>query len=882
MNVRLVALLAAAVVAISKASAGTNLPIYIEDNHAGSFYWLAQHVDLAGHYTLIHFDAHSDASAIFDSDKVRDALSNVASVEERQALLDRWRNEGAIQCFGWIEPLMPWPIAKVIWVPGEHFSDAQMRLQKARALLDGHLEASPRKSGSFRDRYFVSDLEHLKASIKEDEPLIVTIDLDYFSDLSPAEQAGAFQRVWNFVLEQQNLRAITFAISRPYLRDDAEANRLVDLAVGAALLLPTAQIEFEPFLSVANDHSERTKELKRAGKTPPAYKVADASPELRAKFLAEAKRIAVRADQDHWKQLLQSWRERAPQLHLAVKNAQPSTDGVWRVPADESGDIELITEPWMAKPEAIEWFAQTPQFSRCNLTSLRPDQVGFVAGAPGQPSWKEIQIPHAQAVLPFGKIDNFFDRHLHCGSLRLRARASVDGEIRETPVLELRRLTGAGFRAAITEQFGLPYVFGSGELSINGETGPETNLGADCANFVVYAFRRQGLRIPWSDPKQLRQHVDLVATSVSPGVAHFTSDELERGLIVHLGTHVAAVMEDRPPLGLLDGNDLVAHQLKGAPEILTLAELLRDRKKTTFDLLRAPIPQRDANLLFGGDVMLGRSCGVKIERGIDPFAGIQNLLSRSSFVAANLECTISGAGAARDRVSYSFRVPNRSAELLRKAGFRAMSLANNHAFDFGADALLDCADKLAREKVEPLGVGCANDQACAPKYFSLNGQTRLAVFAMTDLGTSAPEDATAKIATASERKLLAAAIAKARAEANLVACLVHWGKENIDIVTEKQRELARWLVDHGVDVVVGSHPHRLQPVDFYRGRPIAYSLGNLVFDGAPTVSSWNHSALLELGLSGDKISSVRLIPIVLEDGIPKLDAPRSHDVVAKD
>ncbi len=56
------------------------LPVYIEDNHAGTFYWLAQNIDLDQSYTLILFDAHSDASGIFDSDKIRDALRNVASI----------------------------------------------------------------------------------------------------------------------------------------------------------------------------------------------------------------------------------------------------------------------------------------------------------------------------------------------------------------------------------------------------------------------------------------------------------------------------------------------------------------------------------------------------------------------------------------------------------------------------------------------------------------------------------------------------------------------------------------------------------------------------------------------------------------------------------
>src|SRR5881398_88349 len=107
MNQRAAGICIAALLAATSppAKAANGLPIYIEDNHAGTFYWLAQNIDLDQSYTLILFDAHSDASGIFDSDKIRSALRNVASVEVRQKLLDRWRNEGAVQCFNWIEPL---------------------------------------------------------------------------------------------------------------------------------------------------------------------------------------------------------------------------------------------------------------------------------------------------------------------------------------------------------------------------------------------------------------------------------------------------------------------------------------------------------------------------------------------------------------------------------------------------------------------------------------------------------------------------------------------------------------------------------------------------------------------------------------------------------
>jgi hypothetical protein len=853
---------------IAASATGSALPIYIEDNHAGTFYWLAQNIDLDRPCTLILFDAHSDASGIFDSDKIRDALRNVGSTPDREALLDRWRHTGAVQCFNWIEPLMPAPIAKVIWVPAEKLSTPEIgkRTQDATALLDGHIEAAPRKSGSLSESYVVSDFDSLEQHLDPNQPLVVTIDLDYFAGLSAPEQETAFARIWNFVIERPNLRAVTFAISRPYLKSEDEAQRLLELALTAAFSLPTTQIEFEPFLTVANDHSNLAKELMAKGEKPPEFDLARAPQYLRARILAEHQRIVVRHDATRWHQLLRTWNDEAPQLHLQVKDRQPSTDNVWRISADEPAQIELVTQPWTTTPEKIEWFALTPKYSRCNVTDLSVDQVGFVANAAPRPAWRELPINHYDAVLPIAKIDNLFDRLLHCGSLRLRARAVVDGKIRETPVLELRRFIGSGFRAAVSEQFGLPYLFGSGELSEDSDIGPETNLGADCANFIIYALRRQGWRVPWSDPKRLRDDLDLVARSAAPGTAKITARDLQRGTIVHLGTHVAAVMEDRQPIGILDENDLVAHQLGGIPEKLTLGQLLRERRKNCFDLFRVPPAKPAATLVFGGDVMLGRSCAAKIENGIDPFAGIATLLRGASLAAANLECTISNLGSSAQR--YAFRAPERSAQLLHRAGFCAMGLANNHSLDFGAAALDDCASRLSREQIHPSGVGKPGSNAWTPSFFSVLDGKKMALLAINDVGPAAGR----QIAAASDRLALNAAITEARAQANLVVCLVHWGVENSEKITDEQHELARWLIDHGVDLVVGSHPHCVQALDSYHGCPIAYSLGNLVFDGAPTVRSWNRGALLEVGLNENaQASSARLIPLVLEDGFPQVD-----------
>lgn len=869
------------------------LPVYIEDNHAGSYYWLTENLDVNRKYTLINFDAHSDASAIFDSDVIRNALQAGASTKERALLIDQWRNNGTIQSFSWIEPLMPAPISKVIWVPGDKLAEVEKtkRENQAIALIDGNLEAAPRKTGSLHNRFTVSDLESLPTHVSDQEPLVVSIDLDYFSGLSPEEQSASFKRVWDFVLKQHNLQAVTFAISRPYLVDENEANRLLKHAFNAPLLLPLMRLQYEPFAAVANDQSTRAKDLKAAGHPVPSYSVEQAPEGLRAMLLAEKERIIVKRDTSRWETLLQKWQNEAPQFHLEVKGSQPSTDGVWRVPANKRTTIDVLTGSLTARPEHVDWSILTPRYLSCNVTDLRADQVGFVENAAPRPTWQEIAIPQTDTSLQVSQLDHYFDTRSKTGSIRLYASVEIDGKIRRTPTIELRRVAGQGLHAALSEQFGLPYLFGSGTLINSSGTGPETNLGADCANFIVYAMRRQGIRIPWSDPKQLKQYLEPIASSVSAGIVHFTNEDLKNGLIVHLGSHVAAVMEDRVPLGILDEDDIVAHQLKGIPENITLGTLLSERYMDTFDLFRVPGVKPAATLIFGGDVMLGRTIGTKINQGIDPFRGILDLLANRSLIAANLECSIASDTTKQSSARYSFLSPLKSAYYLHKAGFNALSLANNHALDLGDAILEESVQALSRENIIPLGITISDEtDAYAPKLFSLPHNKKIALLAIDDLtenegdsglGQTAVKIIDLPIAVSADLTRLSNAITKAHAQADIIACMVHWGEENTNIVTKRQREFARWLVDHGVDIVIGSHPHSVQSLDFYHGRPIAYSLGNLVFDGAPTIPSWNHGALLEIGLAQDaKIVTSRLIPIVLTDGLPYSDS-NAKDVIGE-
>jgi len=315
----------------------------------------------------------------------------------------------------------------------------------------------------------------------------------------------------------------------------------------------------------------------------------------------------------------------------------------------------------------------------------------------------------------------------------------------------------------------------------------------------------------------------------------------------------------------------VAHQLEGVPEMLSLGQLLAARKTARFDLLRASPPSENVDLLLGGDVMLGRTVGTEILRGADPLAGIRPLLERASTKLVNLECVLSDKGDATAGKRYSLRAPLDAIRALTAARISAVSLANNHANDFGREALLDSIARLQANEVTAIGAGETIARAYSARFFATRTGTKAAVIALDDVEEK--DDNNASIASAQNRERVTAAIAEARAGASFVLAFVHWGDENTGKISERQRELARWLIDHGVDAVVGSHPHCLQPFDAYHGRPIIYSLGNLVFDGGSTLPSWNTGQLLEmdLGQPGTRPASFRLIPVQLDGrGFPQL------------
>jgi poly-gamma-glutamate synthesis protein (capsule biosynthesis protein) len=222
---------------------------------------------------------------------------------------------------------------------------------------------------------------------------------------------------------------------------------------------------------------------------------------------------------------------------------------------------------------------------------------------------------------------------------------------------------------------------------------------------------------------------------------------------------------------------------------------------------------------------------------------------------------------------YCFRAPFDALRVLTSNRIDAVSLANNHAADFGRDGLLDAIARLETGGVTTIGAG--ETAAFTPYFFTGRDGRKGAVVALNDLD----DGESSLVATTHDRERMAAALATARTGASFVLVFLHWGDENTKGVTERQRELARWLIDHGADAIAGSHPHCIQPFDSYRGRPIFYSLGNLVFDGAPALPSWNQGQLLAFDLGGIR-PLFDLVPVQLDArGFPQITEP-GHRILA--
>jgi hypothetical protein len=282
---------------------------------------------------------------------------------------------------------------------------------------------------------------------------------------------------------------------------------------------------------------------------------------------------------------------------------------------------------------------------------------------------------------------------------------------------------------------------------------------------------------------------------------------------------------------------------------------------------RAGHRRRGLTVAWVGDMTLGSRYGRPSDAGDGLFGAVRATLLRPDLTLGNLEGTLGTRGSAKCGVAvancFAFQAAPETAGALRRAGFDGVNLANNHANDYGSAGLQDTVAALARAGVAPTGM---------PDYvrlFDRAGAT-LAVVGFASYRWSSP---------LTDLRAAAALVRDAGRRADLVLVLFHGGAEGSDRTATPHgteyafgenrgdlRAFARTVIDAGADLVLGSGPHVLRGLERYRGRLVAYSLGNFVgVRNFGTQGALGLSGILEVRLGSDgafrggRLHSVRLV-----------------------
>lgn len=295
-------------------------------------------------------------------------------------------------------------------------------------------------------------------------------------------------------------------------------------------------------------------------------------------------------------------------------------------------------------------------------------------------------------------------------------------------------------------------------------------------------------------------------------------------------------------------------------------------------------PPGSITLVAVGDICLAHNVErIMAARGRGyPFAALKPSLRSADIVFGNLECCLATSGQPVPK-RYNFRGHPRGALALAESGFDVVSLANNHALDYGKPALAETLEHLRQAGVVAVGAGRTLAEARALRIVKVRG-VRVGFLAYLGLFPSIlPLRADEPAIDMADLPRLRHEVAAARRKVDLLVVSMHSGVEQSRTPSPRQRAIAHAAIDAGADLVIGHHPHVVQPVERYRGKIIAYSLGNFVFD--PSASSirdggrgW--SAMLMATLQPAKPPRVRLADLRIVDRQPRfaadvrrLDAP---------
>ncbi len=279
---------------------------------------------------------------------------------------------------------------------------------------------------------------------------------------------------------------------------------------------------------------------------------------------------------------------------------------------------------------------------------------------------------------------------------------------------------------------------------------------------------------------------------------------------------------------------------------------------------------RPVRLAAVGDITFGEQVGPAIERygAAYPWTGVARTLRSADVTTGNLETAVSTRGTPAVK-QYRFRGrPAWLRPVHTIAGFDVLTLANNHAVDYGRAALLDTVHAVQAAGIQPIGAGANASLARRPAIVTAGG-LRIAFLGYSDINPPGFSATSGAPGTArADPAAIVADVHAALRRADVAVCFFHWGVELHPQPNARQQELAAACLRAGAALVLGAHPHVFGPVTRPTRRTlVAWTLGNFVF---PSSGVTARTGILRVLLGRDGVEGHGVTPVTIEGFRPVL------------
>lgn len=280
------------------------------------------------------------------------------------------------------------------------------------------------------------------------------------------------------------------------------------------------------------------------------------------------------------------------------------------------------------------------------------------------------------------------------------------------------------------------------------------------------------------------------------------------------------------------------------------------------------VSPEQVTITFAGDILFDENYAImgnvagngNIGNGIVP--SLLEEMKSADIMMLNNEFPYSDRGAPLEDKKFTFRAKPTTVSFLNDMGVDIVSLANNHAYDYGENAFLDTLDVLEGAGITYVGAGRNLQEARRPVYYIINNM-KIAIVAATQIekldnpDTRGATDLSAGVFRCWNGDKLLETVREAKANSDFVIVYLHWGTENEAAIDWAQEKQAPEVVEAGADLIIGAHPHCLQKIGVIQGVPVMYSLGNFWFN-----SKTIDTGMIKITLNENGLKSYQFIPCI--------------------